>query len=150
MAGHFEQVGWVRDPKGLWAKKPPNFQKSERSAVRNPTKSFFFHFPFAYSHYFVTGVAGRAASSAAVQLRKTNMSCIAGHQQGKQIAYATRADGSTITSIIAGSCYEHDEDYMSPQGNKHWRGCFMCHQVNDCAFDEMWLSLAYLNTRAAK
>jgi hypothetical protein len=62
----------------------------------------------AFSHYFVTGVAGRPASTAAAQLRKTSMSAIAGHQQGKQIAYATRADGSTITSIIAGSC-------MSPE-----------------------------------
>ena len=101
----------------------------------------------AYSHYFVTGVAGRAASTAAVQLRKTNMSCIAGHQQGKQIAYATRADGSTITSIIAGSCYEHDEDYMGPQGNKHWRGCFMLHEVDNGCFDEMWISLKYLNKK---
>lgn len=101
----------------------------------------------AFSHYFVTGVAGRAASSAAVQLRKTNMSSIAGHQQGKQIAYGTRADGSTITSIIAGSFYEHNEDYLGPQGNKHWRGCLMLHEVNDGAFDEMWLSLRYLNER---
>lgn len=101
----------------------------------------------AYSHYFVTGVAGRAAGTAAAQLRKTNMSCVAGHQQGKQIAYAHRADGSTITSIIAGSCYEHDEDYLGVQGNKHWRGCFMLHEVNDGAFDEMWLSLNYINKR---
>jgi hypothetical protein len=104
----------------------------------------------AYSHYFVTGVAGRPASSAAALLRKTNMSCVAGHQQGKQIAYATRADGKTLTAIIAGSCYEHDEDYMGPQGNKHWRGCLMLHEVNDGAFDEMWLSLAYLKNRKYK
>lgn len=101
----------------------------------------------AYSHYFVTGVAGRPASTAAAQLRKTNMSCIAGHQQGKQIAYATRADGSTITSIIAGSCYEHDEDYMGAQGNKHWRGFLVLHEVNDGKFDEMWVSLDYINKR---
>jgi hypothetical protein len=101
----------------------------------------------AFSHYFVTGVAGRPASTAAAQLRKTNMSCIAGHQQGKQIAYATRADGSTITSIIAGSCYEHEEDYLGPQGNKHWRGFLMLHEVKNGAFDEMWVSLDYVNQR---
>lgn len=101
----------------------------------------------AYSHYFVTGVAGRPAGTAAAQLRKTNMSSIAGHQQGKQIAYATRADGQTITSIIAGSCYEHNEDYMGPQGNKHWRGFLMLHEVNDGAFDEMWVSLDYINQK---
>lgn len=103
----------------------------------------------AFSHYFVTGVAGRPAGTAAAQLRKTNMSSIAGHQQGKQIAYATRADGTTITSIIAGSCYEHDEDYMGPQGNRHWRGVIMLHEVDDGAFDEMFVSLKYINERYA-
>lgn len=103
----------------------------------------------AYSHYFVTGVAGRPASTAAAQLRKTNMSSIAGHQQGKQIAYATRADGSTITSIITGSCYLHDEDYMGPQGNRHWRGLLVLNDVKDGTFDEMWLSLDYINKRYA-
>lgn len=101
----------------------------------------------AFSHYFVTGVAGRPAGTAAAQLRKTNMSSIAGHQQGKQIAYATRADGKTITSIIAGSCYEHNEDYMGPQGNRHWRGVIMLHEVDDGAFDEMFVSLKYINER---
>ncbi|MCA2570656.1 metallophosphoesterase [Microcystis sp. M42BS1] len=103
----------------------------------------------AYSHYFVTGVAGRPASTAAAQLRKTNMSCVAGHQQGRQVAYATRADGKTITSIIAGSCYSHNEDYLGAQGNKHWRGILMLHEVNDGAFDEMWVSLKYLKERYA-
>lgn len=101
----------------------------------------------AYSHYFVTGVAGRAASSAAAQLNKKHMSCIAGHQQGLQIATGNRADGSLITSVIAGSCYEHDEDYLGPQGNKHWRGILMAHDVNDGAFDLMPVSLKFLKAR---
>lgn len=101
----------------------------------------------AYSHYFVTGVAGRAAATASAQLRKTNMSSIAGHQQGKQIAYATKADGSTITSIIAGSFYQHEEAYLGPQGNQHWRGILMLHEVDDGSFDEMWVSLDYLRRR---
>lgn len=98
----------------------------------------------AYSHYFVTGVAGRAASSAAAQLRKTNMSCIAGHQQGLQIATGSRADGTSLTSVIAGSYYEHDEDYLGPQGNKHWRGVLMAHDVQEGGFELMPISLKYL------
>jgi hypothetical protein len=101
----------------------------------------------AYSHYFVTGVAGRPASSARAQLLKTHMSAIAGHQQGLQIATGNRADGTLITNVIAGSCYEHDEDYMGPQGNKHWRGILVLHDVNDGAFDLMPVSLAYLNKK---
>lgn len=98
----------------------------------------------AYSHYFVTGVAGRPASSAAAQFRKTNMSCIAGHQQGLQIHTGNRADGALLTSIIAGSCYEHSEDYLGPQGNKHWRGLLVLHEVKEGQFDLMPVSLAYL------
>jgi hypothetical protein len=98
----------------------------------------------AYSHYFVTGVAGRPANTANAQLNKQHMSCVAGHQQGLQIATAHRSDGTRLTSIIAGSCYEHDEDYLGYQGNKHWRGCLMFHEVNDGQFDLMPISLDYL------
>lgn len=101
----------------------------------------------AYSHYFTSGVLGKPCTSAAAQLSKKHMSCIAGHQQGLQIAMDHRADGSAITSIIAGSCYEHDEDYMGPQGNKHWRGILMLHEVNDGAFDLMPVSLKYLKDK---
>lgn len=101
----------------------------------------------AYSHYFVTGIAGRPASSAAAQIRKTNMSCVAGHQQGLQIANAQRADGARLTSVIAGSCYEHNEDYLGAQGNKHWRGALMLHEVENGQFDLMTLSLDYLNKK---
>jgi len=75
------------------------------------------------------------------------MSCIAGHQQGKQVAYGKRPDGSTITCIIAGSCYEHDEDYLGPQGNNHFRGILMAHRVNNGSFDECFISLDYLKER---
>lgn len=101
----------------------------------------------AYSHYFVTGVAGRPAGTAAAQLNKKHMSCIAGHQQGRQSASAYRADGKRITSIIAGSCYEHDEDYLGPQGNNHWRGVLMLHSVNDGEFDECYVPLSWLRTK---
>lgn len=101
----------------------------------------------AYSHYFTTGVAGRPASTASAQLSKKHMSCIAGHQQGLQIATAHRADGKRLTSIIAGSCYEHNEDYMGAQGNKHWRGCLMLHEVDDGQFDLMPISIDYLNKK---
>lgn len=101
----------------------------------------------AFSHYFVTGTAGRPASTANAQLNKKHQSCIAGHQQGLQIATAHRADGQRLTSVIAGSCYEHDEDYLGAQGNKHWRGFLMLHEVNEGQFDLMPVSLDYLNNK---
>lgn len=104
----------------------------------------------AYSHYFVSGVAGRPISSAQLTLTKKHMSCVAGHQQGRQVAYGYTAGGNRIASIIAGSCYEHDEDYMGPQGNKHWRGVVVLNEVADGQFDECFVSLDYLGRRYGK
>lgn len=101
----------------------------------------------AFSHYFVTGVAGRPASSAAAQFRKCNMSCVAGHQQGLQIHTGNRADGKLLTSVIAGSCYEHEEDYLGPQGNKHFRGMLMLHDVADGEFNLMSVPLSFINKK---
>lgn len=98
----------------------------------------------AFSHYFISGVLGRPVASATSLLTKKHMSCFAGHQQGKQIASSTTADGRQLTAIIAGSFYQHDEAYMYSQGNKHWRGIFMLHEVNDGQFDEMPISMNYL------
>ena len=77
-------------------------------------------------------------------MNKMHMSCIAGHLQGRDIAYAKRADGRQITAIIAGSCYLHDEDYLSPLTNQHWRGVVVLHEVNKGQSDEMMVSLNYL------
>lgn len=102
-----------------------------------------------YSHYFPTGVLGRPPTTAGAMLAKTHTSCIAGHQQGKQIAYSKHPDGTPIICIIAGSCYEHDEDYLNHQTNQHWRGIIMLHEVSNGAFDEMFVSLPYLNKKYA-
>jgi len=97
-----------------------------------------------FCHYFTSGVMGRPVTSASALISKKHQSCIAGHQQGRQVAYGSKADGSTLTSMIIGSFYSHDEDYLGHQGNKHYRGAVMLHEVKDGSFDEMFLSLDYL------
>ena len=103
-----------------------------------------------YSHYFTSGVMGRPITTANAILTKKHMSCFAGHQQGRQIAYGRRADGKEMTAIICGSCYEHDEGYLNYQTNAHWRGLYVLHEVNDGAFDEMAVSLKYLKANHLK
>lgn len=98
----------------------------------------------AYSHYFTSGVMGRPVTTAQALLNKKHMSCIAGHQQGRQIAFGARADGKGMTAIIAGSCYEHHEDYLGAQGNIHWRGFYLFHNVNDGQFDECAVPISYV------
>ena len=101
----------------------------------------------AFSHYFTTGLAGRPSSTANAQLNKQHQSCIAGHQQGLQIAMSNSAAGKRITSIIAGSCYTHDEEYLGVQGNKHWRGLLMLHNVDQGEFDLVSVPLSYLENK---
>ena len=103
-----------------------------------------------FNHYWPVGAMGRPASTASAIISKLHMSCIAGHQQGKQVAYGKRADGQAICSIIAGSYYLHDESYMDQLSNKHWRGLVMLNEVNDGHFDEMFLSIEYLGKRYGK
>ena len=102
----------------------------------------------AFSHYFTTGLLGRPCSSAAIQLAKKHMSSISGHQQGLQIATGYRGDGVRLTSLIAGSCYLHSEDYLGPQGNNHWRGILVLNAVTkEGEFDLMPVSLQFLKER---
>lgn len=101
----------------------------------------------AFCHFFPNGVMGRPITKADDLLKKMHMSCVAGHQQGRRIAFDKRGDGQEMTAIISGSFYEHDEDYLGPFNNKHWRGMWFLHEVKNGGFDEMALSLGYLKRR---
>lgn len=101
----------------------------------------------SFCHYYTTGLLGRPCSSASAQLAKKHMSCVAGHAQGLQIATGHRADGVRLTSVIAGSCYENPHEYLGPQGNRHWNGILMLHDVHDGEFDLMPVSLSFLRKK---
>jgi hypothetical protein len=101
----------------------------------------------AYCHYFTSGVMGKPVTSAAALLSKKHQSCVMGHVQGRQIAYGTRADGKQLTGLFVGGYYQHDEEYLKWQGNKHWRGLWVLHEVEDGSFDEMPVSIGYLGRK---
>ena len=100
-----------------------------------------------FSHFFPSGVMGRPCTTARKIINTYHVSAIAGHQQGREVAYAKRGDGKNLTAIIAVSFYQHDEDYLTPMANKCWRGIIMLHEVQDGQFDEMFVSLDYLKRR---
>lgn len=104
----------------------------------------------AFCHFFPSGVMGKPVTSAKSLLTKLHMSAYAGHQQGRDIAYAKRADGKDMTAIISGSFYQHSESYMNPFTNDHWRGLYMLHEVKDGSFDEMSVSIKFLKRRFGK
>ncbi len=103
-----------------------------------------------YSHFFPSGIMGLPCKSARAIITKYHQSCVAGHLQGKDVAYAHRGDGKSITAIIVGSFYQHQEAYLSPFTNRHWRGLLVLHEVHDGQFDEMFVSLNYLRRKYAR
>lgn len=102
----------------------------------------------SYCHYFCSGILGRPITSARALNTKKHQSCIMGHVQRKEIDIQYKADGTRITSIFAGSFYQHQESYLNPQGNASaWQGVWMLHEVNDGQFDELPISLEYLKKK---
>ena len=101
----------------------------------------------AYCHFFPSGPKSLAIGKASKLLTEFHQSCVAGHKPGRDIAYGIRGDGRQMTAIISGSFYPHDEHYViGPQ--RHWRGFYMLHEVEDGSFDEMAVSLNYLARKA--
>ncbi len=102
-----------------------------------------------YAHYFIAQGTGKALSGENVEarLKTVGVSFTMGHQQGRRWAERTTADGNRRCALILGSTYLHDEDYRGPQGNANWRGICICHQVENGAYDPMFVSLDYLCRR---
>lgn len=101
-----------------------------------------------FSHFFPSGIMGRPCISARKIISTYHASCVAGHQQGLDVAGPVfRADGSRITAIIAGSFYSHHETYLTPLADNHWRGIVMLHEVHNGNFDPMFVSMLFLKKR---
>lgn len=101
----------------------------------------------AFSHYFTSGVMGRPVSSARAMLTKKAMSCVMGHVQDRDIAYGKRADGTRMTALFGGIFYQHDEGYLNAQTNESWRGIWMLNECDAGQFDELPVSLDYLERK---
>ncbi len=97
-----------------------------------------------FCHFFTSGVMGRPVASARAILTKGHQSGVMGHVQKKDIAYSKRLDGSYITAIFASSFYQHEEEYLGPQGNSSWQGIWILNDVHDGMFDELPVSMSYL------
>lgn len=101
----------------------------------------------AYSHYFYNPMSGNVfGGMIETRLRNIGRSFTMGHQQ--TLLYGVRyVAGRSQHGLVAGACYLHDEDYKGPQGNAHWRGIIVCHEVEGGSYDPMFVSLRYLCQR---
>lgn len=105
-----------------------------------------------YAHYFPRNAVGkitqdtRGAPNAKAQAQREMKSSTAGHLQGLD-THIHQLQDRRVYSMIAGSCYLHEEDYLTPQGTKYWRGIIVKHGVKNGEYDCMQVSLDYLCQR---
>ena len=85
--------------------------------------------------------------AAATRLKTIGHSFTMGHQQTLDYTVRFLSNGQQQNGLVAGACYLHDEDYKGYQGNAHWRGVIVKHQVCDGSYDPMFVSLDYLCRR---
>ena len=103
-----------------------------------------------YSHYFAQPMSGRPYSGAIdTMIKNIGFTFTAGHSQGLRWGRRELTNGRVQLGLVAGSYYQHDEDYKGNQGNHHWRGLVVKHEVAGGDYDPMFVSLAYLQGRYA-
>lgn len=101
-----------------------------------------------YVHYLANPMTGKPyGGNAAAQLNKVGRSFVVGHKQTLDIATRFTLGGTQQWGIVCGAFYEHDENYKGPQGNHHFRGVIMLHDVKDGSFDPCIVSIDYLKRK---
>jgi hypothetical protein len=104
-----------------------------------------------YSHYFQSSHSARPiGGSIPNKLSRIGSSFVHGHVQGLDMGTKMMGNGKTLWGIQAGSAYTHIEDYRGAQGQRHWRGILVLHEVSDGEHCPMPLSLDYLCRRYEK
>ena len=104
----------------------------------------------AYCHFFCRAADGnvkqsrRGAPNARLQVIREGMSATAGHQQGLDLHRQPVGGGQARWGLIAGSFYQHEETYLTPQGTSYWRGVILKHEVRDGDYDPCIVSMGYL------
>lgn len=98
-----------------------------------------------YAHYFYNRNTGKPYGGRVhTRLNTIGFSFTMGHQQGLDVAVKELGNGKTLRGLVAGSFYQHEEEYRGPQANNEWRGCIMKHEVKAGNYCLLELSLGYL------
>jgi hypothetical protein len=98
-----------------------------------------------YSHYFANPMTGKPYSGNAQQiLNKLGYSYTMGHRQVLEHSRKDLTNGKVIQGLIVGAFYQHDEGYKGYQGNNHFRGLCVKHDVRDGEYDLEIISIERL------
>ena len=102
-----------------------------------------------YCHFMANPFSGKPyGGSCANILKHVGESFTCGHKQTLDVT--TRflpSSGQQQWGIVAGACYEHLESYKGIQGNKHWRGVVVKHNVKGGTYNPMFVDLDYINRK---
>lgn len=90
----------------------------------------------------------QGAPSAKAMVQREMRSCVAGHKQGLDVHIQPTSKG-IVRGVIAGSFYQHQEEYLTPQGTMYWRGILMLYEVHKGDFNLSEISLDFLRRRYA-
>ncbi len=106
-----------------------------------------------YVHYWTNHMTGKPIGGMIETMLKTiGHSFVMGHVQTLRTGSLDRIDADTglptrHRGIVAGAAYLHEEDYKGYQGNGHWRGILILHQVERGNYNLMEVDLEYLCRR---
>jgi hypothetical protein len=106
----------------------------------------------SYCHYFPNNMTGKPLGGSAMNMLKTiGCSFTQGHRQTLDVAVRfLPSDGKQQIGIVAGACYTHEESYKGMQGNHHWRGIIVKHNVKNGSYDPLFISLDWLRKEYGK
>lgn len=101
-----------------------------------------------FVHYLANPFSGKPYGGSALnQLKHVGKSFVVGHKQCLDIAMRYTLDGKQQIGIVNGACYPFEEAYKGWQGNSHFRGITVLHEVKDGGALPMFVSLNYLQER---
>lgn len=102
----------------------------------------------SYSHFFQSSHSSYAiGGSIDNRLNKIGDSFVQGHVQGFMYGNRMYPTGLTRHGLVAGSFYQHEEEYRGPQGNQHWNGIVILNEVEGGDYSLMPLTIKYLKEK---
>lgn len=104
-----------------------------------------------YVHFLANPFTGKPYGGNALnQLKAVGCSFVCGHKQLLDCAIRPTLEGKMQIGIINGACYPFDEPYKGHQGNYHFRGLTMLHEVKDGFGCPTFVSLDFIMDKYGK
>ena len=99
-----------------------------------------------YAHFFHPHLSPRAIGGAVpAMLNKIGYSFSQGHRPGLEVGRKALTNGKVIRGVVAGSFYQHFEQYKGHQGNAaQWNGIIVKHEVRAGDYSLCEVGIDYL------